>query len=174
MPAALSARGVLTSIPGTGIFTLPTSATAPTTITRGTDTITLLPPVMMTPPAVTGTGFLLPLASSTVIDGTTHTYPCNTGTASSTVTLGRETIVLTGCLALPERQSASAMVLTKLNPTIWPIKKEVLAFSPNLNKQYNQAIAPHQFHTIQSAVFLTLDGVIVAQLSLSCCLRILW
>ena len=27
---------------------------------------------------------------------------------------------------LPECQSASAMVLTKLNPTIWPIRKEVL------------------------------------------------
>jgi len=28
-----------------------------------------------------------------------------------------------------------------LNPTNWTIKKEVPAFSHNLNKQYNQAIA---------------------------------
>jgi len=41
---------------------------------------------------------------------------------------------LTGCLALPERQSASAMVLTKLNPTSCSIKKEVLAESQNLHK----------------------------------------
>jgi hypothetical protein len=34
---------------------------------------------------------------------------------------------LTECLALPERQSVSAIVLTKPDPTMWSIKKEVLA-----------------------------------------------
>jgi hypothetical protein len=34
---------------------------------------------------------------------------------------------LTEYLALPERQSASATVLTKADPTMWLIKKEVLA-----------------------------------------------
>ena len=41
--------------------------------------------------------------------------------------LGFRSAKLTGCPALPERQSASAMVLTKLNPTEWSIKKEVLS-----------------------------------------------
>jgi hypothetical protein len=54
---------------------------------------------------------------------------------------------LTECLALPERQSASAMVLTKPNPTMWYIKKEVLAEARTTqNKQpshtqYNHSVA---------------------------------
>jgi len=41
--------------------------------------------------------------------------------------LGFRSAKLTGCLALPERQPASAMVLTRLNLTKWSIKKEILA-----------------------------------------------
>jgi hypothetical protein len=54
---------------------------------------------------------------------------------------------LTECLALPERQSASAMVLTKPNPTMWPIKKEGLAPARTTqnkqpsHKQYNHSVA---------------------------------
>jgi hypothetical protein len=54
---------------------------------------------------------------------------------------------LTKCLALPKRQSASAMVLTKLNPTMWPIKKEVLAEARTTqnkqpsHEQYNHSVA---------------------------------
>jgi hypothetical protein len=58
---------------------------------------------------------------------------------------------LTECLALPDRQSASAMVVTKPNRTRWSIKKEVLASARTTqNKQpshtqYNQPIATPLF-----------------------------
>jgi hypothetical protein len=69
---------------------------------------------------------------------------------------------LTECLALPERQSASAMVLTKPNPTMWSIKKEVLASARttrtrNLHTSNTvNLLQPHYFHRIQGAVFLTI------------------
>jgi hypothetical protein len=58
---------------------------------------------------------------------------------------------LTECLALPERQPASAMVLTKPNPTMWSIKKEVLAEARTTqnkqpsHKQYNHSVATPLF-----------------------------
>jgi hypothetical protein len=58
---------------------------------------------------------------------------------------------LTECLALPERQSASAMVLTKANPTMWSIKKEVLTEArtrgnkQSSHKQYNHSVATPLF-----------------------------
>jgi hypothetical protein len=63
---------------------------------------------------------------------------------------------LTECLALPERQSASAMVLTKPNPTMWSIKKEVLAEARTTGQAIESLCCnPHYFHRIQGAVFLT-------------------
>jgi len=44
------------------------------------------------------------------------------------------------------------MVLTKLNPTKWSIKKEVLAESQNLNKQ-EQATSRNTIHLLQPPSF---------------------
>jgi hypothetical protein len=64
------------------------------------------------------------------------------------------------------------MVLTKANPTMWPIKKEVLASArttqneQSSHTQYNHSVAtPHYFHRIQGAVFLTVLHPLRCQLT---------